>query len=109
MKDLEMTVTKSDPLPTPNARRSSVRLAKKISVALAFGGLSCGSAGCTGQIPNSFRFNQAIQTFSSTSNVNTKIDLLWVVDNSASMDVSQQKLRNGISGFATIKYKITYP
>ncbi len=55
---------------------------------------------CTGQLPGSFRFAQVDQTFSAQQEVNTKIDLLWVVDNSASMDVSQAKLRNGFTGFA---------
>ncbi len=56
---------------------------------------------CTGQIPGSFRFLQQDQTFSSAQSVNTKIDLLWVVDNSSSMDVHQQKLRNGFHNFTT--------
>ncbi|MBI4924332.1 MAG: hypothetical protein HY843_00280, partial [Bdellovibrio sp.] len=55
---------------------------------------------CTGQLKSSFRLAQQEQTFSAQQEINTKIDLLWVVDNSASMDVSQQKLRNGFSGFA---------
>lgn len=56
--------------------------------------------GCTGQIPGSFRLTQQEQVFSSQLEVNTKIDLLWVVDNSSSMDVSQEKLRKGFAGFA---------
>ena len=55
---------------------------------------------CTGQIPNSFSLTQQEETFSSQQRINTKIDLLWVVDNSASMDVEQQRLRNGFSSFA---------
>ncbi|MCM2322935.1 MAG: hypothetical protein NDJ90_06700 [Oligoflexia bacterium] len=55
---------------------------------------------CTGYVPGSFRLAQQEQTFSSQLKINTKIDLLWVVDNSASMDVSQEKLRNGFAGFA---------
>lgn len=58
------------------------------------------SLGCTGQLPNSFRLAQVEQTFGIVQEINTKIDLLWVVDNSASMDVSQQKIRAGFSGFA---------
>lgn len=57
--------------------------------------------GCTGQLPGSFRFLQQEQTFKTSQDVNTKIDLLWVVDNSSSMDVHQQKLRNGFQAFAT--------
>ena len=60
------------------------------------------SVGCTGQLPNSFRFRQAEESFSAASDqdVNTKLDLLWVIDNSASMDVSQRRLRNGFRSFA---------
>src|SRR4051812_34388538 len=53
---------------------------------------------CTTQLPGSFRFLQQTQTFEL--DVNTKIDLLWVIDNSSSMDVSQQKIRNGFKSFA---------
>jgi hypothetical protein len=58
------------------------------------------ATGCTGQLPNSFRFRQAEETFSNSQAINTKIDMLWVVDNSASMDPSQKSLRNGFSAFA---------
>jgi hypothetical protein len=57
-------------------------------------------AGCTGQVPGAFRLSQASQTFSSSQDVNTKVDMLWVVDNSASMDPSQKSLRNGFAVFA---------
>ncbi|MEO5969946.1 MAG: hypothetical protein ABIQ95_08460, partial [Bdellovibrionia bacterium] len=55
---------------------------------------------CTGQLNGSFRFLQQTQNFNSRQDVNTKIDLLWVIDNSSSMDVSQQKIRNGFNAFA---------
>jgi len=55
---------------------------------------------CTGQLPGSFRLAQQDQTFNSNLNINTKIDLLWVVDNSSSMDIDQKKLRNGFAAFA---------
>lgn len=58
------------------------------------------TASCTGQLPDSFRLQQQEQVFSSQLEINTKIDLLWVVDNSASMDISQDKLRKGFAGFA---------
>ena len=58
-------------------------------------------SGCTGQIGGSIRLQQRQETFSSQLQLNTKIDLLWVVDNSASMDVSQDKLRKGFAAFAT--------
>lgn len=56
---------------------------------------------CTDPIQNSFRFLQQEEAFQSTQNINTKIDLLWVVDNSASMEVSQEKLRKGFQSFAS--------
>jgi len=58
------------------------------------------SMGCTGQLPNSFRLAQVEQTFASSQELNTKIDLLWIVDNSASMDVSQKKIREGFRTFS---------
>ncbi len=63
---------------------------------------------CTEQLPGSFRLAQQEQIFSTTQDVNTKIDLLWVVDNSASMDVTQGKLRAGFSSFATKYMKPTW-
>jgi hypothetical protein len=55
---------------------------------------------CTGQLPGSFRYQQQVEKFTSLAEVNTTLDLLWVVDNSASMDVNQRKIRDGFSGFA---------
>jgi hypothetical protein len=63
------------------------------------------SVACTGELPGSFRLAQQEQTFSAQIDVNTKIDLLWVVDNSSSMDVAQEKLRNGFAAFAA-KYML---
>lgn len=63
--------------------------------------------GCTGQLPGSFRYQQQDETFPDQQKVNTKIDLLWVVDNSSSMDVSQKALRDKLAGFAT-KYLKPY-
>ncbi len=57
-------------------------------------------SGCTVSLPESFRFQQAEETFSSQLEINTKVDLLWVVDNSASMDVSQNALRQGFAQFS---------
>ncbi len=56
--------------------------------------------GCTGQLKEAFRYAQQEQVFSSQLEVNTQVDLLWVVDNSASMDVSQDNLRKGFAAFA---------
>lgn len=77
----------------------------KIAAAL---GTAVVASSCTGQIPNSFRLEQQEQSFSSNEKVNTKIDLLWVVDNSASMDVSQEKLRSGFASFARKYLKPTW-
>lgn len=66
------------------------------------------SSGCTGQVAGSFRFQQQNESFRSEQEVNTKIDLLWVVDNSSSMDVSQAKLRAGFESFASRYMKPTW-
>jgi hypothetical protein len=66
------------------------------------------TSSCTKQIDGSLRFLQQEQAFSSAIAVNTKIDMLWIVDNSSSMDVSQEKLRQGFSAFATRYLKPTW-
>lgn len=55
---------------------------------------------CTGQLLDSFRYQQAQETFQTQAEINTKVDILWVVDNSASMDVVQKNLRDKLAGFA---------
>lgn len=72
----------------------------RISIALLLG-----LCACTGQLPGTFRYKQVLQAFSTKQEVNTKIDLLWVVDNSSSMDVSQTKLRKGFAQFANAYLK----
>lgn len=66
------------------------------------------AAGCTEQLSNSFRLAQQEETFSSMTNVNTKLDMLWVVDNSPSMAPSQKKLRDGFRAFADRYMKPTW-
>ena len=66
------------------------------SALLAF--LVC--TGCTQQQPNSFRLQQQLESFAVAREVNAKVDLLFIVDNSASMDVSQDRLRKGFGSFA---------
>ena len=56
--------------------------------------------GCTEHIPEAYRFAQQNQVFANGRELNTTVDLLWVVDNSASMDVAQDKLRQGFGDFA---------
>lgn len=65
---------------------------------------------CTGQLPGSFRLAQQEETFTSVQEqeVNTKIDLLWVVDNSPSMWPSQKKIREGFRLFAGRYMKPTW-
>jgi hypothetical protein len=57
---------------------------------------------CTQQIPGEFLLQQQQESFSGQTKIqiNTKIDMLWVVDNSSSMDVEQAKLRAGFAAFA---------
>src|SRR5262245_6898423 len=56
---------------------------------------------CTGQLPSSFRLQQQEEVFKSTQEINTKLDILWVVDNSGSMAGEQAKLRDGFVSFAS--------
>lgn len=84
-------------------KRPNSKAKQQVIAALGIGVI--GAAGCTGQIPNSFRLAQQSQDFGAQIQINTKIDLLWVVDNSASMDTVQDKLRNGLTGFAN-KYML---
>ncbi|MGE0615953.1 MAG: hypothetical protein AB7P04_09945 [Bacteriovoracia bacterium] len=63
---------------------------------------------CTGQLPNSFRYLQQEQSFPALIDFNTKLDLLWVVDNSGSMEPVQQKLRQGFASFAQQYMKPTW-
>jgi hypothetical protein len=56
-------------------------------------------SGCTGS-PGNFHLQQQNEVFATSLNISTKIDMLWVVDNSASMDIEQQRLRAGITAFA---------
>lgn len=79
-------------------KRPNLKAKQQVIAALGIGII--GATGCTGQIPNSFRLAQQSQDFGAQLDINTKIDLLWVVDNSASMDTVQDKLRNGLTGFA---------
>ena len=67
---------------------------------LALIGVAVASSSCTQQVTGSIRFIAQSQNFASQTKINTKIDLLWVVDNSASMDSAQDKLRQGLTGFA---------
>jgi hypothetical protein len=55
---------------------------------------------CTNMLPSQFLLTQQQQAFSSDVQINTKIDMLWVIDNSSSMDPDQEKLRAGFAAFA---------
>lgn len=82
-----------------------------ISKALAPGALALAAvaaSGCTQQTANSFRLRQSLERFDAADEINTRIDMLWVVDNSASMDVSQEKLRRGFESFAEKYLKSTW-
>ncbi len=63
-------------------------------------GMVIGFSGCTQQLASQFLLTQQQQAFNSHMDINTKVDLLWVVDNSASMDIEQQRLRDAFSAFA---------
>jgi hypothetical protein len=70
--------------------------------------LACAALTACTQLPNSFRLEQQNEAFSTSQQINTKIDLLWVVDNSASMDTSQKRLREGFRDFAASYLKPTW-
>src|SRR6478736_6293288 len=70
------------------------------SAALAASVSAVSLSACTQQTPNSFRLQQQMENFAVNREINTKVDLLWVVDNSASMNVSQDKIRGGFEAFA---------
>lgn len=63
---------------------------------------------CTEQIPEAYRYLQQEERFAVAQRMNTKVDLLFVVDNSASMDATQEKLRNGFASFASQYLKTTW-
>lgn len=69
-----------------------------------------GMMGCTGQVPGAFRLAQQEEYFSGDTSlsVNTKLDMLWVVDNSPSMAPSQKKMRDGFRAFASRYMKPTW-
>ncbi len=73
---------------------------KRLGTATATLSVMALAACCTGQLPNAFRLRQASESFENSQSIDTKIDMLWVIDNSASMDVSQSRLRDGFSAFA---------
>ncbi len=84
------------------------RFHKFIGQSVAFTGIQLLASqliGCTGQLPGSFRWAQQNELMNVAQDINTKVDILWVVDNSASMDVSQNKLRNGFASFAATYLK----
>jgi hypothetical protein len=66
------------------------------------------AVGCTQTVPSQFKLLQANDAAQAATDVSeTKVekftvpvDILWVIDNSASMLTSQTKLKNGLSAFA---------
>lgn len=55
---------------------------------------------CTGQLPGSFRFKQLEENFNANESFNSRLDILWVIDNSGSMSQEQVKIRDGFVSFA---------
>src|SRR5262249_32308251 len=64
----------------------------------AFVGLWLIASACAPE--NSFRLKQAEEQFGLVRELNTQVDILWVVDNSSSMEPSQEKLRRGFGAVA---------
>lgn len=72
-----------------------------LSIATLLGlAFAAAATGCTRQTDQSFRYLPVTDQFNGAVEINTQVDILWVVDNSASMDVSQDRLRNGFRSFA---------
>jgi len=57
-------------------------------------------AACTGQLEDSFRYQQQKELFTTDTEINTKVDMLWIVDNTPSMVPTQKKVREGFQQFA---------
>src|SRR5262249_28652607 len=65
-------------------------------------------SGCTKQTPNSFSFLPVTNNFTAVNSLDTQIDMLWVIDNSASMDNEQNTLRQGLAQFAATYLQPTW-
>lgn len=76
---------------------------QRLSLAAALG-----CAACTGQTPDNFRFEQQEEAFGAFVEFNSKLDILWVVDNSGSMSDNQRKVRDGMRSFALAYMKPTW-
>lgn len=67
------------------------------------------AAGCTQQLRDSFRFQQREEVFdAAVVSVNTKLDMLWVIDASPSMAPAQKRIREGFEEFAARYMKPTW-
>lgn len=66
------------------------------------------NSSCTGQLPSSYALVQQTQNFNAQIDINTKIDLLFVVDNSSSMNAEQDRLRAGFQSFANTYMQPTW-
>lgn len=86
---------------------------RKKNLRAALTGLSAGftlaaGVGCTQAVPSQFKLLPATDTAPAAFQVGEEvvekrgapIDILWVIDNSASMLTSQTKLKNGLASFA---------
>jgi hypothetical protein len=65
-----------------------------------FGILAFLLTSCTQQLPGEFMLSQQQESFRATTTINTKLDILWVIDNSGSMEPIQTKVRAGMQQFA---------
>src|SRR3954468_6492107 len=81
-----------------HARGGVVRVNVAVWLLLAGAAAAVLGSGCTGS-PGTFHLTQQNEIYNTSLEVTTKIDLLWVVDNSSSMDVEQQRLRDGFAAF----------
>jgi hypothetical protein len=86
----------------PSRKSAPILLALTCLTALTSG------SGCTGQLAGTFRLQQTKESFNASQLVNTKLDMLWVIDNSGSMESVQTKVRTGLQQFAQQYMKPTW-
>jgi hypothetical protein len=91
------------------SKKNTFGKTSKSAGSAAFMGLAIAlTTSCTGQIPSSYALQQQVQNFNAQIDINTKIDLLFVVDNSSSMNAEQDRLRAGFQSFANTYMQPTW-
>jgi hypothetical protein len=87
-------------LPRPIDFHKMFSIINRVRVKIPFILAVLSFSSCTQQIPGEFMLSQQQETFKATTAINTKLDILWVIDNSKSLEPVQTKVRAGIQQFA---------